>query len=83
MNKIQIRNLTGNITKNHLQEIFQQFSPRDIEYTQGAETALMHFSEKDAQGAIKYMDGGNIDGNVVSCKQLYQIVNQNSSGEYR
>eukprot|EP01132_Coremiostelium_polycephalum_P000605 gene605-753_t len=73
---VRIDRLTPNVTKEHLMEIFEQFGKiKDITFMWDTERdqplgcAIMKFFVKEERDKAKrYMDGGQIDGNVVSIR---------------
>ncbi|RIB12106.1 hypothetical protein C2G38_1904644, partial [Gigaspora rosea] len=78
---IQVSKLTKNVTDSHLQEIFGSYGRiRTIEMANMLElyisllgqmnkgTAFIDYDTRaEAEKAISYMDGGQLDGAVLSC----------------
>jgi RNA-binding protein with serine-rich domain 1 len=70
-NKIGIERLTKNVTREHLEEIFSvygQVVDIFLPMRNGANKGFSHItfaSEEEAQRAIKHMDKGQLDGNVL------------------
>ncbi|CAJ0918024.1 21084_t:CDS:2 [Entrophospora sp. SA101] len=73
--KIMVNKLTKNVKEAHLQEIFGAFGRInrievliDEKWQTNKGTAYIDFETgNDAERAISYMDGGQLDGNTLSC----------------
>ncbi|CAJ0755161.1 9311_t:CDS:2, partial [Entrophospora sp. SA101] len=73
--KIMVNKLTKNVKEAHLQEIFGAFGRInrievliDEKWQTNRGTAYINFETRnDAERAISYMDGGQLDGNMLSC----------------
>lgn len=75
ISKIHVNRLTKNVNKNHLTEIFETYGPiKSVELPMdryhpqlGRGTAYIEFNDNEsAEKAIKYMDGGQIDGQEIT-----------------
>ncbi|ETN83591.1 RNA-binding protein with serine-rich domain 1 family protein [Necator americanus] len=73
--RISIRNLSRNVTKEHLAEIFGMYGPikscdlppeRFYTHLHRGYGYVEYENAEDAEKALKYFDGGQIDGQVVS-----------------
>lgn len=97
MNRIHLSRLTKNVNKAHLLEIFKSYGPiKNVEISTdryhphlSRGSAFLEFEKaEDAEKAIKYMDGGQIDGQeiVVSRVQNNKAVPKqraNRNGNWR
>ncbi|GFU45091.1 RNA-binding protein with serine-rich domain 1-B [Trichonephila clavipes] len=75
LTKIQVSRLTRNVTKEHVQEIFSTYGPlrnvdlvidRDRPHLSRGFAYVEFENPEDAEKALNYMDGGQIDGQEVS-----------------
>ncbi|VDN25077.1 unnamed protein product [Gongylonema pulchrum] len=75
--RLCVRNLSRNVTKEHLAEIFSVYGtlktcelPMDRQHTHlGRGYGYVEFEQpEDAEKALKHMDGGQIDGQEVTCE---------------
>ncbi|KAM3724706.1 RNA-binding protein [Dirofilaria immitis] len=75
--RLCVRNLSRNVTKEHLSEIFSVYGtlktcelPMDRQHTHlGRGYGYVEFEQpEDAEKALKHMDGGQIDGQEVTCE---------------
>ncbi|MFH4980376.1 hypothetical protein AB6A40_007085 [Gnathostoma spinigerum] len=80
--RLCIRNLSRNVTKEHLSEIFSVYGtlkscemPMDRQHTHlGRGYGYVEFEQpEDADKALKHMDGGQIDGQEVTCELTHQL----------
>jgi len=70
---LHVSNLTRNVTKEHLEEIFGHYGQvRSVELNNGKDGILKFVSaivtfqkDRDAEQAMIHMDGGQIDGNLI------------------
>lgn len=78
--KVHVNRLTKNVNKNHLIEIFKHYGnvkyvdiPTDRHHPHlGKGTAFIEFESSDqADKAIKFMDGGQIDGQEIVVSRVY------------
>lgn len=85
--KLHIGCLTRNVTEAHVREIFQTYGPLrsvDLAIDKAVNIPLgfayvEYEAQEDAKKAKKYMDGGQIDGNVVTV----QFVGKENAGRER
>ncbi|CAB3401229.1 unnamed protein product [Caenorhabditis bovis] len=77
--RICIRNLSKNVQKGHLEEIFAIYGSiklvdlppdRNHQYLHRGYGYIEYENVEDAEKAIKYMDGGQIDGLIVSVEMI-------------
>jgi RNA-binding protein with serine-rich domain 1 len=76
---LQVSNLTRNVTIEHLKEIFGFYGVVNEVYIDDAfrsarkGATIVFNSEKEAQQALFYLDGGKIDGSII--KVSFVLVN--------
>lgn len=84
-----VSRLTKNVNKNHILEIFKSYGPiKSVELPVdryhpqlGRGSAYVEFEKaEDADKAIRYMDGGQIDGQEVSATKLLGKPSHRSKG---
>jgi len=83
--KLHIGNLTRNINKDHILEIFSIYGrirsidlPLDTKNYLPRGYAYVEYDQKDdAKGALKHMNGGWIDGQEITAKEVLAIETNN------
>ncbi|VDN60245.1 unnamed protein product [Dracunculus medinensis] len=90
--RLCVRNLSRNVTKEHLNEIFSIYGaikncemPMDRQHTHlGRGYGYVEFEQpEDADKAMKHMDGGQIDGQEVTCELTHPPRTTVNSGGRR
>lgn len=88
---VYVYNLTNNVSEEHLKEIFGVFGTlRDVLFLSDNDKPYFNYSvvcakvrfdkEEDAKSAKEYMDGGQIDGKIITVK-LENGLNQNKKSK--
>uniref|UniRef100_A0AC34QZ51 RRM domain-containing protein n=2 Tax=Panagrolaimus sp. JU765 TaxID=591449 RepID=A0AC34QZ51_9BILA len=76
-NRVAVTNLSRNVTREHVLEIFGIYGPiKDMRFPMNSrhpyfprgDAVLEYEKREDAEKALKHMDGGQIDGMVVNCE---------------
>lgn len=78
--RVHVNKLTKNVNKNHLLEIFKSYGPiKNVDLPNdryhphlSRGTAFIEFEKvEDAEKAIKFMDGGQIDGQEIAVSRVH------------
>ncbi|PJF18484.1 hypothetical protein PSACC_01698 [Paramicrosporidium saccamoebae] len=63
-----VEGLSRNVTETHIREIFGKFGTiHNVTFGRGW-CRVQYETETDVEGACKYMNGGQLDGNLLECR---------------
>lgn len=90
--RVQVNRLTKNVNKQHILEIFKSFGPiKSVELPLDRQhphlnrgSAFIEFEKsEDADKAIRYMDGGQIDGQEIAVFKVSRLAPKRTGGPSR
>ncbi|KAE9552154.1 hypothetical protein FO519_004629 [Halicephalobus sp. NKZ332] len=79
VNRVSVRNISRNVSREHLLEIFGLYGPvKDVRFPTNSrhpcfprgDAVIEYENHDDAEKALRHMDGGQIDGLIVGCREV-------------